>query len=205
MGRSGRQSLMEAQIRAAGRQPRMRTTLYGDVAQERRKAAFNAPASGRGARRFCGEASSAASGCWPRKNRKACPIRWEVKWVHESSGPQRLRKCRVDGSLQLNADSSKMRAGPSKSAVLEPSWLKPLAGEFEQPYMHQLDAFFVVRRRRRASVIFPKRLINALMPFTILPCIGSKSLFSGRILITERARRTGFVSRCRQAWRCRRR
>ncbi len=34
--------LMEAQIRAAGRQPRMRTTLYGDVAPERRHAAFNA-------------------------------------------------------------------------------------------------------------------------------------------------------------------
>jgi FO synthase len=34
--------LMEAQIHAAGRHPRMRTTLYGDVSQERRHAAFNA-------------------------------------------------------------------------------------------------------------------------------------------------------------------
>ncbi len=37
-------AFMEAQIRAAGRRPRMRTTLYADAAQERRKAAFEAQA-----------------------------------------------------------------------------------------------------------------------------------------------------------------
>ncbi|MBK6738608.1 MAG: 5-amino-6-(D-ribitylamino)uracil--L-tyrosine 4-hydroxyphenyl transferase CofH [Haliea sp.] len=35
-------ALMEAQIRAAGRRPRMRTTLYGDAGAERRSAAFAA-------------------------------------------------------------------------------------------------------------------------------------------------------------------
>lgn len=35
-------ALMEAQIRAAGRQPRMRTTLYADAAPQRRDAAFAA-------------------------------------------------------------------------------------------------------------------------------------------------------------------
>ncbi len=35
-------ALMEAQIRAAGRRPRMRTTLYGDASPERRTAAFEA-------------------------------------------------------------------------------------------------------------------------------------------------------------------
>ena len=37
-------AFMEAQIRAAGRVPRMRTTLYADAAQERREAAFEARA-----------------------------------------------------------------------------------------------------------------------------------------------------------------
>jgi len=37
-------ALMEAQIRAAGRRPRMRTTLYADAAPERRTAAFEAAA-----------------------------------------------------------------------------------------------------------------------------------------------------------------
>jgi FO synthase len=35
-------ALMEAQIRAMGREPRMRTTLYGPVTAERREAAFGA-------------------------------------------------------------------------------------------------------------------------------------------------------------------
>jgi FO synthase len=35
-------ALMEAQIRAAGRRPRMRTTLYADVAPQRRESAFAA-------------------------------------------------------------------------------------------------------------------------------------------------------------------
>lgn len=48
-----------------------------------------------------------------------------------------------------------MRAGPSKSAVLEDSWLKPLAGEFEQPYMHQLDQF-LLSELKAGKVIFPK-------------------------------------------------
>jgi FO synthase len=34
---------MEAMIRAAGRIPRQRTTLYGDVPEERRRASFGAP------------------------------------------------------------------------------------------------------------------------------------------------------------------
>ena len=75
--------LMEAQIHAAGRQPRMRTTLYGDAAQERRNAAFNAAplAAVRGA--------SAAK----QQRRKrllavekplGAPEMLEVKWIHES-------------------------------------------------------------------------------------------------------------------------
>ncbi len=75
--------LMEAQIHAAGRQPRMRTTLYGDAAQERRNAAFNAAplAAVRGA--------SAAK----KQRRKrllavekplGAPEMLEVKWIHES-------------------------------------------------------------------------------------------------------------------------
>jgi FO synthase len=34
---------MEELIRAAGRTPRQRTTLYGDVPEERRRASFGAP------------------------------------------------------------------------------------------------------------------------------------------------------------------
>ena len=75
--------LMEAQIHAAGRQSRMRTTLYGDAAQERRNAAFNAAplAAVRGA--------SAAK----QQRRKrllavekplGTPDTMEVKWIHES-------------------------------------------------------------------------------------------------------------------------
>jgi FO synthase len=41
-GQEWEPALMEAQIRAAGRQPRMRTTLYSDVTAERREAAFAA-------------------------------------------------------------------------------------------------------------------------------------------------------------------
>jgi FO synthase len=82
-GQEWEPELMEARIHAAGRQPRMRTTLYGDAAQERRKAAFNAAplAAVRGA--------SAAK----QQRRKrllavekplGTPDTMEVKWIHES-------------------------------------------------------------------------------------------------------------------------
>ena len=82
-GQEWEPELMEAQIHAAGRQPRMRTTLYGDAAQERRNAAFNAAplAAVRGA--------SAAK----QQRRKrllavekplGAPDTLEVKWIHES-------------------------------------------------------------------------------------------------------------------------
>ena len=82
-GQEWEPELMEARIHAAGRQPRMRTTLYGDAAQERRNAAFNAAplAAVRGA--------SAAK----QQRRKrllavekplGTPDTMEVKWIHES-------------------------------------------------------------------------------------------------------------------------
>jgi FO synthase len=82
-GQEWEPELMEARIHAAGRQPRMRTTLYGDAAQERRNAAFNAAplAAVRGA--------SAAK----QQRRKrllavekslGAPDTLEVKWIHES-------------------------------------------------------------------------------------------------------------------------
>lgn len=82
-GQEWEPELMEARIHAAGRQPRMRTTLYGDAAQERRNAAFNAAplAAVRGA--------SAAK----QQRRKrllavekplGTPDTLEVKWIHES-------------------------------------------------------------------------------------------------------------------------
>ena len=82
-GQEWEPELMEAQIHAAGRQPRMRTTLYGDAAQERRNAAFNAAplAAVRGA--------SAAKN--QRRKRLlavekslGAPDTLEVKWIHES-------------------------------------------------------------------------------------------------------------------------
>ncbi|WP_415355014.1 5-amino-6-(D-ribitylamino)uracil--L-tyrosine 4-hydroxyphenyl transferase CofH [Halioglobus sp. Uisw_031] len=82
-GQEWEPELIEARIHAAGRQPRMRTTLYGDAAQERRNAAFNAAplAAVRGA--------SAAK----QQRRKrllavekplGTPDTMEVKWIHES-------------------------------------------------------------------------------------------------------------------------
>ena len=74
---------MEAQIHAAGRQPRMRTTLYGDAAQERRNAALNAaPLS---------EVFGASAAKKQRSKRLSVveksldvPDTLEVKWLHES-------------------------------------------------------------------------------------------------------------------------
>ena len=82
-GQEWEPELMEARIHAAGRQPRMRTTLYRDAAQERHNAAFNAAplAAVRGA--------SAAK----QQRRKrllavekplGTPDTLEVKWIHES-------------------------------------------------------------------------------------------------------------------------
>ena len=74
---------MEAQIHAAGRQPRMRTTLYGDAARERRNAALNAaPLS---------EVLGASAAKKQRSKRLSvveqpldAPDTLEVKWIHES-------------------------------------------------------------------------------------------------------------------------
>ena len=47
-----------------------------------------------------------------------------------------------------------MSLGINKSVALEPSWLRPLAAEFEQPYMQQLRAF--LRAEKHAGKrIFP--------------------------------------------------
>ena len=76
--------LMEAQIRAAGRKPRMRTTLYGDVAQERRKAAFNAQplAAVRGASAAKKQRSKRLLAA---EKQQAVPDTLGIKWVHELS------------------------------------------------------------------------------------------------------------------------
>ncbi|MDG2046261.1 MAG: 5-amino-6-(D-ribitylamino)uracil--L-tyrosine 4-hydroxyphenyl transferase CofH [Halioglobus sp.] len=74
---------IEAQIHAAGRQPRMRTTLYGDAAQERRDAALNAaPLS---------DVFGASAAKKQRSKRLSviekpldAPDTLEVKWIHES-------------------------------------------------------------------------------------------------------------------------
>lgn len=74
--------LMEAQIRAAGRQPRMRTTLYGDVLPGRREAAFAAPP--------LGEAYNASAGRKQRSKRLLPAADWmaspepvQVKWLKQ--------------------------------------------------------------------------------------------------------------------------
>jgi FO synthase len=74
---------MEAQIHAAGRQPRMRTTLYGDAAQERRNAALNAaPLSEvRGASAAKNQRSKRLSVV---ERPLGAPDTLEVKWIHES-------------------------------------------------------------------------------------------------------------------------
>ena len=82
-GQEWEPELMEARIHAAGRQPRMRTTLYGDAAQERRNAAFNAAplAAVRG-----------ASAAKQQRGKRLLAVEkplgttdtLEVKWIHES-------------------------------------------------------------------------------------------------------------------------
>ena len=76
--------LMEAQIRAAGRRPRMRTTLYGDVDQERRKAAFKAQplVAVRGASAAKKQRSKRLIAV--DTTRDVVPDTLKVKWVHES-------------------------------------------------------------------------------------------------------------------------
>jgi FO synthase len=75
--------LMEAQIHAAGRRPRMRTTLYGDVSQERRHAAFNAAPliEVRGASAAKQQRSKRLLGV---EKPQGVPDALEVKWIHES-------------------------------------------------------------------------------------------------------------------------
>jgi FO synthase len=75
--------LMEAQIHAAGRRPRMRTTLYGDVSQERRNAAFNAAPliEVRGASAAKQQRSKRLLGV---EKPQGVPDALEVKWIHES-------------------------------------------------------------------------------------------------------------------------
>ena len=82
-GQEWEPELMEARIHAAGRQPRMRTTLYGDAAQERHNAAFNAAplAAVRG-----------ASAAKQQRGKRLLAVEkplgttdtLEVKWIHES-------------------------------------------------------------------------------------------------------------------------
>jgi hypothetical protein len=74
---------MEAQIRAAGREPRMRTTLYGDVPQERRNAAFNAApmAEVRGASAAKQQRSKRLLAV---DKRQGAPDSLEVKWIDKS-------------------------------------------------------------------------------------------------------------------------
>ena len=82
-GQEWEPELMEAQIHAAGRQPRMRTTLYGDAAQERRNAAFNAAplAAVRGASAAKNQRSKRLSVV---ERPLGAPDTLEVKWIHES-------------------------------------------------------------------------------------------------------------------------
>ncbi len=76
-------AFMEAQIRAAGRIPRMRTTLYADAAQERREAAFEAQAlveiHGASARKQ--QRSKRLS---PPVEVQAAPGAFAAHWVHPS-------------------------------------------------------------------------------------------------------------------------
>ncbi len=76
-------AFMEAQIRAAGRIPRMRTTLYADAALERREAAFEAQAlveiHGASARKQ--QRSKRLS---PPVEVQAAPGAFAVHWVHPS-------------------------------------------------------------------------------------------------------------------------
>lgn len=76
-------ALIEAQIRAAGREPRMRTTLYGDVPHERRNAAFNAAPMA--------EVRGASAAKRQRSKRllavdktQGAPDALEVKWIDQS-------------------------------------------------------------------------------------------------------------------------
>jgi FO synthase len=74
---------MEAQIRAAGRRPRMRTTLYADAAPERRMAAFDAA--------VLVEVYGASAGKQQRSKRLAPPVEvqaapevFPLNWVQQS-------------------------------------------------------------------------------------------------------------------------
>jgi uracil-DNA glycosylase len=55
-----------------------------------------------------------------------------------------------------------MTVAPDRHIDLEPSWLIPLAGEFEQPYMRQLRAFLLAEKQA-GKRIFPagNQLFNA--------------------------------------------
>jgi uracil-DNA glycosylase len=63
--------------------------------------------------------------------------------------------------VQLSLVKSAVSVG-NNSVALEPSWLRPLAAEFEQPYMQQLRAFLVAEKQA-GKRIFPagKDMFNA--------------------------------------------
>jgi len=71
-----------------------------------------------------------------------------------------------------------MTAAPGRTVDLEPSWLNPLAAEFEQPYMQQLRAFLLAERKA-GKRIFPagKELFSA---FTHTPLDKVKVVILGQ-------------------------